>query len=233
MKRFTVSELGEHHLNFLEEVKRRHPKSQTVCGALLAEITSAESLKDRAHAADVFGLLKCRRGLRRLESLAEEIEPLVDFPTLGSPECRYFADLMLAIGRMDTASSHAALVRVLARAENPLVRALAIDGLAFEQEHFDLDLVLAFLRPDASREEICSSLYALEFWNYVVKCPKEARRRIRPYLKHEEPFVRMYAVEVLSFNEKNRDLILPLRADPSPHVTKDVERALRMWEADD
>lgn len=203
-------------------------------GALLDEVTKGIDSPDRIHAAIMLGLEGCRRGLKRLERLIDEMVKAVeanDSAWVGPPERGLLACVLIAVGHRDTEASHALLARLIRESSSHLVRADALEGTAYEKERFDLDLVLPFTSMRAQPPEILSALYALEF--RARDRPEEIRERVAPLLAHPYGMIRCFAVRVLMFRDSNLDLILPLTDDPEPQVREAVEEAIRWIEADD
>ena len=144
---------------------------------------------------------------------------------VGPPERRLLDGILMAMGPMDTARSHLLLVHLLRNSQSHLVRADALEAMAFEKERFDFDLVRPFASDRVSPPEILSALYALRYYDYANRRPEGARECVSPLLRHEHPMVRVYGIELLMLNASNLDLILPLGDDPSPHVRKAVAEA--------
>ncbi len=219
---------------FLAEVRRRHPRCRSDSRALLAEILTAPELSDRRHAASAFGVKRYRRGIGPLKRYVAELVKIVEASGdywVGPPERSLLSELLIAVGCMDTRRSHNLLVRLLRKSSSHLVRADALESMAFEKVRFDPDLVLPFLSEHASTPEILSALYALEFHDYANQRPEDARERVASFLSHPYSMVRNFAVRVLMFRASNLDLILPLADDPEPHVQETVAEAVRFIEA--
>lgn len=222
-------EIGDHNREILERIRARYPARQSAWGALLDEIMRETDSPDRWNAAIIFALEGYRRGLKRLEKL---VDRLVSADVTSEDSCiawrerNLLCQILFAVGRMDTVASHALLARLLREAPSPIVRALTLDGMAFEGERFDWDLVAPFASIDCHRSEILSALYALEF--RAQERPKEARERVVPLLTYPHPMVRNYAIRLLSYRPENLDLLLPFRDDPEPLVREGVEEAIRM-----
>lgn len=204
----------------IDRVRAKHPDRRSVVGALLAEMLSPKEPSLRDHAANIFGYLRFRRGIRQLECLVDELVGHGDVSTLHM--------ILYAIGRMDTPRSHAVLTRLLRESNDPVIRGDVLEMMAFEDRCFDLDLVLSFLSEGSHHRELISVLYALEFQDYVNEAPEESRKRIEPFLRHEHPNVRAFAVRTLSFHEMNRDLLESMADDPDPTVRSNVADGLRM-----
>lgn len=214
-------------LEHVAEIRRRHPSRSSNCGAVLAEIFGAASEDDRLRAISLMGsALRCQRGIGQLERLIRNLERRFDDGTAGWEEDRLITALFKCLGFIDTPRSHAVLERAARTANHPMVRANALEGMCFESETFDTNLVLSFLKEETSEPELLSALYALQWKPYLSKRRKDARRRIGALLAHPSHNVRLYAVETLGgpmIQAENLDLIAPLVDDPSPAVRRMVE----------
>ena len=207
----------------------RHPQRSTPCSALLSEIMTAEDFADRTRALDIFGLRSCRRGIRQLESLIPGLEKQVEMPSEPwgptSEERSLLADIFVALGRIDTDESQGILAEVVQRSHNPVVRADAMEAMAFGN-NYDLKLVLPFISSSAHETEICSALYAAEF-RTTAALP---RRKITPLLSHPYNHVRYFAILVLRHHRSCRDLISSLKDDPDRGVRDIVADSLRFFD---
>jgi HEAT repeat protein len=227
-------ERRERHQEYVEEVKARHPHRSSACGALLSELFTAKELADRRKAADHLGLHPCRRGVKQIERLIDDLEKRVAFPEdiWGGidPDRDLLGDLFVVLGRFDTDEAQGVLARIVRTSRNPLVRADAMEAMAYGK-NFDLEPVLPYISMDASEPEILSALYAAEFGDFATKRPAEATRRIKPLLAHSYPGVRAFAARALAWNRPvNRHLIESLSDDESDLVRREVADMLRMMD---
>jgi hypothetical protein len=219
--------------NQVRAAKERHPDKRSDWGALLADIVDGKDIKERCSSAHFFGAVReYRRGVRKLEAVISEFEGRVEVPQDGEREwgdgerqlCRY---VLIALGFMDTAEAHAVLERLVLNTKNVEIRADALEAMAFEHEFYDLKLILPFISLGADEPSLLSALYALQFRDYLEKNRADARKRIRPLLKHPSHWVRIYAVNAMSFQRGYRSLILELNDDPDPLVAQAVVEALQ------
>jgi hypothetical protein len=228
-KRWEELRRWEYNRDLLDEILGRHPDKASACGAMLAEICSAEDRDQRQRALTMFGCLRCRRGLGRLEKLIAPLvarTPHVDEYCV-SDDMKELYKLLFAIGSMDTKASHAVLVHLIRHSDRPCVRAAAIEATAFESKWFDWDLVLPFLSPKSHQEEIHNALYAVWLQGYARHRPADARKRLRPLLKHPYHWVRYTAVYALADDPSNMRLILGMKNDPVDCVRDAVAEAVR------
>lgn len=222
----TLNEIQEENRRFLEAIRLKHPMRSTACSALLSEIMTAKDVADRSRALDILGLRGCRRGIRQLESLIPGLEKKVEMPVAAwgptSPERSLLRDIFVALGRIDTDEAQGALANIVRRSPNPVVRADAMEAMAFGK-NYDLKLVLPFISISAHEMEICSALYAAEFRTTAAL----ARRKITPLLSHPYNHVRYFAILVLRHHRSCRDLISSLKDDPDGRVRGIVADSLR------
>ena len=193
-------------------------------------------MDDRSRAAHELGLHRSRRGIGALESLATRLQRVVEAyqEEWGGPsERRLLGAILITLGYMDTPRSHAHLARLIRESTSHVVRADALEAVAFEKEQFDFDLVLPFALDRSHPAEILSALYALEFHNYANVRPEEARAVVRPLLVHPYPMVPVFGIGLLMFRASNLDLILPLANDPNEHIRKAVVEAVEFISAPD
>lgn len=213
----------------LEEVQAKHPRRKSPCAALLAELEAVEDSEGRSNLLDLIGLLSCRRAVRPLLAMAAKLEPEVPIPRetvwIKSPQRDLLADIFIALGRIDTPLSQGVLARFLLTSKNPLVRADAMEAMAFGK-NFDSELVSPYASMEATIPEILSALYALEF-NHR-KTPEEVENRLRPLLAHEYPNVRSFCINVMRFNAAHRDLVATMLNDPSQGIREDAAEALEL-----
>jgi hypothetical protein len=218
--------------NQVRAAKERHPNKKSDWGALLADIVDGKDIKDRCSSAHFFGTVRnYRRGVRKLEAVISELEGRVDVPQAGKREwgegerqlCNH---VLIALGFMDTAEAHAVLARLVLHTKDAQVRGDALEAMAFEHEFYDLNLVLPFISMEADEPSILSALYALQFRDYLKEKRSDARKRIRPLLKHPSRMVRIFAVDAMSYQRGYRSLILELKDDPDPLVAETVLEAL-------
>jgi HEAT repeat protein len=234
---YTISTLPPDTAQHLQVVRSRHTNRKSACGALLADILSDGDLRERWRSAHAFGSLGCSRGIQSLLPLIEKLESRVIPPhheheAHQREERELFHALLMALGFTDCPAGHAVLERLVTLSSNPIVRADALEAMAFEEEQFDLELVLPFVSSEATFWEIISALYALLFKGYARKNPGDAFRRIAPLLLHEHPMVRVSAIEVLQEDRSNQNVILELKDDPSEVVRQVVDEARFYWAQD-
>lgn len=234
VKRLTprrIPELPE-GLVFVGAVRQRHPSRRSICGVLLAEVSSSQSeIGERSQAALLLFLRGCRRGLKVLDRVAWEAHAAImsglhaddEFP-VGKQ--RYLLSAVLfAIARTDSFSSHAALVGYLDSFKNVHLRSDVLEAMAFEEEMFDLELVMGFLVEDAEEALLLSALYAMEHKATSVEEVEEVRQRVTAFLGHPSAMVRTYAVRVLMFDPESAGMLSALAEDPDPYVREAVAEA--------
>lgn len=227
-RRLGTGKLRQEYRDRLAEIRARHPHRKSDGGALLAEILTAPELADQKWAASIFGIGGYRSGLRSLERRLGELVPIVEASDeywIGPPERKVVAELLWAIGCMDTAASHAVIARVIRTSTSHLVRADAIENTNQEHQNFEFGLVVPFLSMDASEPEISSALYALQGRDF-----EGSRTHVAPLLGHESDVVKAMAIYLLMRHASNLDLILPFADHPTGFVRESVAEAIRYHE---
>ena len=69
--RLNINDYPEFHRETWAQVRERHPDRITACSALLSEIASTSARRDdRKRAADLYGLMSYKRGLRTFDKIA-------------------------------------------------------------------------------------------------------------------------------------------------------------------
>ncbi len=216
---------------FLESLRPRYQRrKRSDSGILLDAMLHDEDDAIRSNAAVLFGLRGYRRGFRQIErAIRDIVDQLRDEAEAEQqPGHRLLCQLLFVVGRMDTIRSHRLIEEIIRSVKNPKLRALALDATAFEEELFDLGLVVDFLAEGHHPDEMVSSLYALTYQNLARTHPEIARRAIVPLLTHETPRVRAYAVGALAVSPSNRALIAELPDDPDEAVRSSVMDALAL-----
>lgn len=214
----------------MAQVRAKYSRRKSATEALTLEILTGSDLADRRRAALLLVLLRGRPRLGRLKRLIAELVVKVEATNdewLGPPERNLLCNLLLAFGFMDTKRSHAVLARLACESASHLVRADALEAMAFEKRFFDLDLVLPFLHETTSTPELLSALYAIQYTGYAKNRPDDARERLRPLLNHPYGHVRAYTVDILGNDPSNFSLIETLQDDPHMLVREWVADALR------
>lgn len=234
-----INDYPEIYRETWKRVQERHPNRTTAGGALFAEIASTSaSIDDRNRAADLYGLMSYKRGLRTFDKIAWNVYNDIS-AKLSKPESFFcgserffFSALLRAIARIDSPESHSVLKRYLFSIENPHLRADVLEAMAFEKNEFDAELTFSTLEGENDEPLLLSGLYALSFHGSDLD-PETVRKRFLPFLEHESGLVRSFTVEVLSYDRENLDVISKLSDDPHAGVRDYVAAAIRYIEMDD
>ena len=215
---------------FFNRLQKLYKNRSSKCGVYLAATLSLQNLSDRRRCIILLGINRCQRALGILHRLITQLDQPYQ-PAEFMKRCRderLIEDCCIALGMLDSAESHAALLDVLQCTADPTTRADVLTGMAFERDHQDVELILRHLDLGASLKEILGGLYAL-FHNPPGLDTDDPRvlSKISKYLSHDHPSVRGYAIQVLKHNPKNREMIQSLQNDPNESVREFVQDAER------
>lgn len=209
--------LSADEVALLVEIMARHPRRKSACSALIAELELAEESAPR-RLLDVIGTLRCRKAVRVLGKLADRLEARVPLPVgewgSGTAQEVLLRDVFIVLGSIDSPRSQGVLRRFLLRSKNPIVRADAMEAMAWGY-NFDPEIIWPYVSMECTIPEILSALYALGFERINHgKSAEEVEERIRPLLGHSYPHIRRFCLRLLEQDASHRELVASMLADP-------------------
>ena len=152
---------------------------------------------------------------------------------------QYIEALVEQFGWMHTNESHAYLMKLATGNVHPLVRAVAINAMAFEDKRFDADFVLGLIsHPKTSRRDLYEALYAIgqhsDRYKGADYCPA-----IWPFVKHPDWHIYYEAIRSIHFKyggrQRLRKYLASLKSGPNPDQKRieEIESYVVGWEYED
>lgn len=190
-------------------------------------------------AAIILSLLGYRRGLKSYQRILSEFEERA--VRLASPglldawewteEARFVRELLPTIGMIHSEEAHAELVRTARHSPLKGFRCYAIDGMAYEETYFDIEILLEVLRTEEDTDMVCSALWALQFHTYRLKGRRRLMRDyVLPLLAREVPRIHQYAIDVLKVEPLFMEAIRPFLSDPNTVTAESARDAIDFME---
>jgi len=234
---FKLKGLRKENQEFLQTLEVKYPQRKTARGRLFAEYLHGETFQSRGRAAFLLCLLGSKRGLSSYLQTILEFEstsPLRENAPVGTEEAKAFNDeanfvrsLLLNVGMMNTLEAHQILVDFLTNSPSDYIRYGAMDGMAYEEDFFDLDIVLSVLEKEKDLYLICCALWVFEFHIHQLENAYPlVKKYVYPLLALESSQVHQYAMQILRFDSRNADVIRPFLNNANAGTRREAEEAL-------
>ncbi|MBL8048842.1 MAG: hypothetical protein JNJ45_09175 [Chthonomonas sp.] len=218
-----TSEREEHHIATLRHL---YPNIKSEASLLLCDILHGEDEDLQRSSCVYYQVRRYRIGHRQLIKKVERL--------LAEPFEQNFFDLhplvsllLEAIGAADTEASHDCLVRLLAASKNPWLTAFVIDGICWERNHYDHELVSSHLFEGQYECIIRSCIYA-----FMWHSPPATREQVRPFRAHPDRMVRYYVLNYLEHGCASRDDFEYFLADADEELREYAASILRNLDRD-